>query len=78
MKSSDLSVSTLINIQNNQDEEDMDVNEDPIEEEGNVFGVVLDSIDISPAKHQLAIEYEELTESSYSEITIRSLLSSLR
>ncbi len=70
--------SGLINIQKNQDKEDMDVNEDPIQEEGNVFGVVLDSIDVSPTKHQLAIEYEELTESSYSEITIRSLSSSLR
>lgn len=50
---------------------------DPVKKEGNIYGVVIDGIDVTPSKNQIGIEYEELTESSYSEVTIRSLANSL-
>ena len=43
----------------------------------NVLGVVLDGVDPTPFKHKIAIQYERLTDSSYSEVTIRSLSNSL-
>ena len=51
--------------------------DDLVKKDGNIYGVCIDDIDVTPSKIQITIEYEELTESSYSEVTIRSLANSL-
>ncbi|CAB3988726.1 dual specificity kinase shkC-like [Paramuricea clavata] len=53
------------------------VKKDDLVKDGNIYGVCIDGIDVTPSKNQITIEYEELTEFSYSEVTIRSLANSL-
>ena len=52
--------------------------DDPVKTDNKeYYEVVIHGIDVSPSKNQIDIEYEELTESSYSEVTIRCLANSL-
>ena len=65
-------------VQNNKTSENKDVNNDPVQNDNTMYGVVLGGVDVSPSKNQINIQYEGLTESSYSEVTLRCLSNSLQ
>ena len=65
-------------VQNSKTSKNKDVNNDSVQNDYAMYGVVLDGVDVSQSKNQINIQYEGLTESSYSEVTLRCLSNSLQ
>ena len=66
-------------VQNSKTSKNKDVNNDSVQNDYAMYGVVLDGVDVSQSKNQINYtKYEGLTESSYSEVTLRCLSNSLQ